>query len=158
MVKALKTLEQQVLAMRRRRPELEPAPFLGGRIAWFGPLIGIARPYQIMIEYGPVVVPPDTPLLARIPLVRVLAPRLEPRWSARDEAPLPHVFFDQKDITLSPLCLFDPDREQWSASDLIVDTTVPWTVDWLACYEGWLATGRWHGGGRHAPARGEEAA
>ena len=56
------------------------------------------------------------------------------------------------------LCLFDPDREQWCASDLIADTTVPWTVDWLACYEGWLATGRWHGGGRHAPARGEEAA
>ena len=26
---------------------------------------------------------------------------------------------------------------------------VPWTIDWLACYEGWLATGEWTGGGRH---------
>jgi hypothetical protein len=26
--------------------------------------------------------------------------------------------------------------------DLIALTTVPWAADWLACYEGWLATGR----------------
>ena len=28
-------------------------------------------------------------------------------------------------------------------------TIVPWTIDWLACYEGWLATGEWAGGGIH---------
>jgi hypothetical protein len=88
----------------------------------------------------------------------VLEPRLEPQWRAREEAPLPHVFFDAKDITLSALCLFDPDKAEWDPNDLIADTTVPWTVDWLACYEGWLATGRWHGGGRHAPRPGAEAA
>lgn len=28
-------------------------------------------------------------------------------------------------------------------------TIVPWSADWLACYELWLMTGRWTGGGRH---------
>jgi hypothetical protein len=101
--------------------------------------------------------PPDATFLEQIPLVRVLSPRLEPRWHAPDEAPLPHVFFDKDDITLSPLCLFDPDQAQWSPADLIADKTVQWAVDWLVCYEGWLATGRWHGGGRHAP-RQQDAA
>lgn len=136
--------------MRARRPEFEVAPSFGGRIAWFGPLIGLARLYRVMIEYGPVPVASTAPLLDRIPLVRILNPRLEPQWNAKDEGPLPHVFFDKHDITLSPLCLFDPDKNDWCPNDLIAHTTVPWIVDWLACYEGWLATGRWHGGGRHA--------
>ena len=150
MERAFKTLAQQDAAMRAARPEFEAAALPGGGIAWFGPLIGLARTYRVMIEYGPVPASLEAPLLERIPLVRVLSPRLEPRWNAEDEAPLPHVFFDKQDITLSPLCLFDPDRNQWGPGDLIAHTTVPWTVDWLACYEGWLATGRWHGGGRHA--------
>ena len=138
--------------MRSARPEFEVASLPGGRIAWFGPLIGLGRSYRVMIEYGPVPAAPNAPLLERIPLVRVLKPRLEPIWDAEDEAPLPHVFFDRRDIALSPLCLFDPEEDEWNSNHLIARTTVPWTVDWLACYEGWRATGRWHGGGRHAPA------
>ena len=68
---------------------------------------------------------------------------------------MPHVYFDDLDLTLSPLCLFDPDKNEWTRNDLIALTTVHWAADWLACYEGWLATGRWYGGGRHAP-RGEQ--
>jgi hypothetical protein len=151
MAHAFKTLDQQARAMRAYRPQFEHAMMPGGRIAWFGPLVGVARPYRVMIEYGPVSAATDAPLLERIPLVRVLTPRLEPRWDAPDEAPLPHVFFDKQDLSLSPLCLFDPDKDEWTPDDLIARTTVPWVIDWLACYEGWLATGRWHGGGRHAP-------
>jgi len=29
----------------------------------------------------------------------------------------------------------------------IADTIVPWTVEWLAAYEGWRATGTWYAGG-----------
>jgi hypothetical protein len=151
MARTFKTLKEQAEAMRRRWREFEAAPALGGGIVWFGPLVGPGRTYRVMIEYGPVPAPPDATFLEQIPLVRVLSPRLEPRWASPDEAPLPHVFFDKDDITLSPLCLFDPDQAQWSPADLIADKTVLWAVDWLVCYEGWLATGRWHGGGRHAP-------
>ncbi|WP_244438191.1 hypothetical protein [Afipia birgiae] len=39
----------------------------------------------------------------------------------------------------------------------IASTTVPWALDWLACYELWLMTGRWTGGGRHAGSQSAEA-
>jgi hypothetical protein len=34
---------------------------------------------------------------------------------------------------------------------LIVDTTIPWTSEWLINYEIWLPTGDWHGGGEWPP-------
>ena len=27
--------------------------------------------------------------------------------------------------------------------------TVPWTIEWLAAYEGWRTTGQWTASGRH---------
>ncbi|MBP8931241.1 MAG: hypothetical protein KBG46_08165 [Paracoccus sp.] len=39
--------------------------------------------------------------------------------------------------------------KEWNPSMSIAKTTVPWAARWLACYELWEATGRWHGGGRH---------
>jgi hypothetical protein len=89
--------------------------------------------------------------------VRILSPKLVPRFDAPEEAPLPHVFFDKEDLSLSPLCLFDPMTNEWTHDDLIARTTVPWAADWLACYEGWAATGRWYGGGRHGARKIEEA-
>jgi len=47
------------------------------------------------------------------------------------------------------LCLYDPATNEWSPDKAIAKTIIPWTIDWLACYEGWLATGEWTGGGRH---------
>jgi hypothetical protein len=32
----------------------------------------------------------------------------------------------------------------------IAETIAPWAMDWIACYELWLMTGVWTGGGRHA--------
>jgi hypothetical protein len=78
MAQKFKTLDQQERAMCARRPEFELAPILGGRIAWFGPLIGLARTYRVMIEYGPVPPHPEALFLECIPLVRIISPRLEP--------------------------------------------------------------------------------
>jgi hypothetical protein len=126
------------------------------RAIWFGPLAGLERTYRLMIEYGlPRRAAPE--MCYRFPVVRVLSPALELRFDAVEEAPLPHVYFSGPDFTLSPLCLFDIEAGEWSHDDLIALTTVPWAADWLACYECWLATGRWYGGGRHA-ARPEEKA
>lgn len=135
--------------MRRRWPEFSVTMTGPARCTWFGSLVGIMRPYRVAIEYGPPTMDTRLLLLDRIPLVRVLQPRLEFRFNDREDGPLPHVFFDAEKLQDSPLCLFDPAQHEWSAADLIADTTVPWAVDWLACYEGWLATGRWYGGGRH---------
>jgi hypothetical protein len=122
-----------------------------------GPLVGIERPYKLVVEMGLPRDPETDDLLRRFPLVRVLSPVLQPNFDAEEEAPLPHVYFYEPDLTLSPLCLFDPEKGEWSHDDFVARTTIPWAADWLACYEGWLATGRWHGGGRHAQSKPAEA-
>jgi len=147
----LKTIAEQVRAMRRRWRQFDLAEQTADRVVWFGSLVGIERPYRVAVEYG--LPGHGAEQWRRFPVVRVLSPELEPRFDAIEEAPLPHVYFDEKDVTLSPLCLFDPDANEWSHDDLIAETTIPWAADWLACYEGWLATGRWHGGGRHGRPR-----
>jgi hypothetical protein len=79
------------------------------------------------------------------PEVRVISPALI-RLPNNSEGQLPHVYPPVDDPTL---CLFDPCEDEWSATTTIASTTVPWALDWLACYELWLMTGRWTGGGRH---------
>lgn len=154
----MKTIPEQVRAMSRRWSQFDVAEQTQDRAVWFGSLVGIERPYRVMVEYGLPIDNDVDEMWRRFPLVRVLLPELEPRFDAAEEAPLPHVYCDEKDLTLSPLCLFDPDRNEWTSNDLIAFTTVPWAADWLACYEGWLATGRWFGGGRHANTGEEKGA
>jgi hypothetical protein len=43
------------------------------------------------------------------------------------------------------LCLYHPDDESWSSDSGIAKTIVPWTAEWLYCYELWLVTGVWAG-------------
>jgi len=143
--------------MQRHWPGFALAEETFDKAVWFGSLAGLERTYRLMIEYGQPTKAAADEMWRRFPVVRVLSPRLEPRFDAPEEAPLPHVYFTEPDLTLSPLCLFDPEAGEWSHDDLIALTTVPWAADWLACYEGWLATGRWHGGGRHARTPEEKA-
>ena len=63
-----------------------------------------------------------------------------------EEGQLPHVYPPLDDPTL---CLFDPVAGEWDASMQISQTIVLWALDWIACYELWLMTGKWTGGGRH---------
>lgn len=152
----MKTVRQQVIAMRRRWPQFDLAEETARSALWFGSLVGIERPYRLLIEFALPCARPDAPMSSRFPVVRVLHPPLILHPNALEEAPLPHVYFDHSHILLSPLCLFDPTNNEWSHNDLLAYTTVPWAADWLACYEGWLATGRWFGGGRHGAGIPEE--
>jgi hypothetical protein len=149
MVKKLKSLLSQVQDMAHVWPQFEVALGPGpNSVVWFGPLKGLERPFTLSIEYGL----PVSGLIQRhrvFPVVRVLRPSLVLNFDADDEAPLPHVYFEGPDYRLSPLCLFDPMANEWNPSMSIARTTVPWAARWLACYELWEATGRWHGGGRH---------
>lgn len=81
-----------------------------------------------------------------MPEVRVIDPPLR-RLPGNVEGQLPHVYPPLDDPTL---CLFDPRTDEWSPSLHIAETIVPWALDWLACYEHWLMTGIWTGGGSHA--------
>ena len=149
MARKPKSLIAQVKAMTKRWPQLLPTPGIEpGTVVWFGDLKGFERPFRVSIEFG---LPRSgsSSMCRRFPVVRVLAPQLVLNFDAEEEAPLPHVYFEAPNYTLSPLCLFDPKAGEWDTSMLIADTTVPWAARWLACYEIWEATGRWVGGGRH---------
>jgi len=146
----MRTLAQQIHSMKRNWPSFETVEMNADHVVWFGDLEGIQKPYRVMVEYG---LPKNLltdPLFRQFPQVRVLSPPLRPNFEAAEEAPLPHVYFDKEDLPNSVLCLFDPRALEWSSDHFIALTTIPWTCDWLASYEGWLATGRWFAGGRHA--------
>jgi len=112
---------------------------------WVGAVMPQFTRYTLEISYR----------LGGQPDVRVLAPVLV-RLPENVEGELPHVFPPADDPTL---CLFDPRADEWDGSMAIAATIAPWSFDWVACYELWLMTGRWTGGGRHVTAdAGLEAA
>ena len=143
----MKTIEQQISLMALHWPGFDISHRGAASVRWHGRLIGLQQAYDVTIFFALPIL--GVPLREQFPYVRVLEPRLVPNPLAPEEAPLPHVYPDKDDLPNSILCLFDPDRNEWSHDDFIALTTVKWTADWLACYEGWRATGRWHGGGRH---------
>ena len=114
---------------------------------WRGPLRPYLLSYDVQILYrAPTIIERIDPYRQQ-PLVRVMSPPLRPRHSDV-EGPLPHVYWDNRDYPA--LCLFDHETGEWTPWRLLAETTIPWALDWLACYEGWRATGEWAGGGRHA--------
>jgi hypothetical protein len=88
--------------------------------------------YRVRIEYR----------MGNAPQVWVEEPQLEQR---NPDEPIPHTYPGNRP------CLYLPGNNEWSSDKYIADTIVPWLSLWLFFYEGWLATGKWHGGGVHPP-------
>ncbi len=126
---------QQAFALHARFPDAR-GTVKAGRLVWTGLLqpTPLSRSYRVKISYG----------AREEPRVRVLE-----SLTTREGKSLPHVFRD------GTLCLHEPG--EWTDGMYIADTTVPWTAEWLANYEIWLATGDWHGGGEWPPRRRSSA-
>lgn len=62
-------------------------------------------------------------------------------------APVPHIYPNPTAPRRPHLCLFHPPSGEWHLGLPLADTIVWWILEWLVCYEGWLATGTWVGGG-----------
>ena len=77
-----------------------------------------------------------------LPYVIIDDPPLRPRPGATFTE-IPHLIFYAEKPAESGLCLFDPDGREWTPADLIADTTVLWTSEWLVYYELWHLTGEW---------------
>jgi hypothetical protein len=122
---------------------------------WLGTLKPFMLAYEVRVSYQvPLVIERIAPLRQQ-PEVRVISPVLR-RRPGDGEGTLPHVYVDRAGDPV--LCLFDHEIGEWTPFRLIAETTIPWALDWLGCYEGWRATGRWSGGGRHAePPAAKEA-
>lgn len=147
MVKPFPNIDDQTAALRRDFPSFVLLKREGNVAALRGDVKPLMRTYTIVITYRMPLVVERLDLLSTQPRVRVVRPQLLIR-PGDPEGDLPHVYW------LSPtdpiLCLFDPETSEWTPHDLLSKTTVPYAIDWLACYEGWRATGSWTGGGRHA--------
>jgi hypothetical protein len=139
-------LNRQIVTMAADYPMLKVVERTPHIAIWRGPLKPLFMTFEVEIAYRvPTVIELIDPRRQQ-PQVRVLRPPLRYRKTG-EEGPLPHVYWDRDDQPI--LCLFDPDGSQWTPMDLLTETTVKWTIDWLVCYEGWRATGEWTGGGRH---------
>ena len=75
-----------------------------------------------------------------IPEVTLLDPALQLEHPRTGEF-VPHVYWREDNARAIHTLLLRPGSHQWSSDDFMADTIVPWACDWLACYEGWLATG-----------------
>ncbi|HEX5959406.1 MAG TPA: hypothetical protein VFY92_12230 [Hyphomicrobiaceae bacterium] len=96
----------------------------------------LAQPYIIEVFWNP-------KILDR-PYVLIAEPTIAPR-PGLEFADIPHLMFNALEPTRSGLCLFDPAGREWTPADLIADTTIDWTAEWLTYYELWHLTGEWLG-------------
>lgn len=138
------TVYRDMKLMRKNWPAFYVVKNTSRSVRWRGTLQPISQVYRVEIDYR---VKRHGPEFG-VPEVTVIEPLLHRREDA-PEAPIPHHYPNLDDPTLPRLCLYDPDAAEWDPRLPIATTIVPWTIDWLACYEGWLATGSWTGGGRH---------
>jgi hypothetical protein len=92
----------------------------------------LSRLYGLRIEYGQ----------HGSPDVFVDAPDLHALAGGRR---LPHVY-SQRPVEL---CLHLPEAFEWTRSDRLDLTVVPWSALWLFYFEEWLWSDDWKGGGVH---------
>lgn len=132
-----RSIQEQASAMKRwSNFELVGLNNRANAVGWVGTVRPQFGEFKVEIVYS---------FVHPFPFVRVLEPELL-QLPGNQEGRLPHVYPQHPRPVL---CLFDPARNEWDRSMLIAETTVPWTYDWLGCYEMWTMTGKWVGGGRH---------
>ncbi|MDG4972483.1 hypothetical protein [Lactococcus lactis] len=66
-----------------------------------------------------------------------------------DDPKFPHKYEVDKKNNKVRLCLYHPNRGEWTKDQEIYNTLIPWTCEWLYYYELWLDDGKWRGGGEH---------
>ena len=144
------TIRQQVESMQASWPCFNVLQQTRWFVCWEGIVRPFSKIYRVRIflkhkRKGKVRKHVHFPPFPRVTVV-------DPFLHSRKEDPsanLPHHYPNRRCPQQPFLCLYDPKKQEWDYSYSVSDTIAPWTIEWLACYEGWLATGEWTGGGRH---------
>ena len=143
---------KQVEVMRRKWPMFRVLRRTRWSVLWEGPLRPLSQTYTVQLALQRDQNRNKATLSQTLPRVTVVNPLLR-RRPENPADPIPHHYPNQSQPELPFLCLFDPVDREWHPGRAVAWTIIPWTIDWLACYEGWLATGEWTGGGRHGPTK-----
>ncbi len=123
------TNEQQISAMHLHFPHLRLKRRDICLMIWEGSLRPsfVGFPYLTMSTYLVRIVYTSN----NIPTVRVLDPILIKGT--------PHLNYDKT------LCLYYAVDKNWGPEKFIAKTIIPWTLEWLLCYEIWQITKKWYG-------------
>lgn len=124
--------------MQAKWPQFTFEQLRGSMVRWQGDVRGFQKWYVIAVYW-------DHQHTDR-PYVVLREPALRPLEGGTFEE-IPHLMFYSEYPELSGLCLFDPERGEWSNKLLIADTTILWAAEWLLYYELWHFDGVWRGGG-----------
>ena len=120
---------QQVLRVKSLHPQFSVSATVHQAV-WTGDVTpsALSENYKVQVAYE----------RGLRPRICVLSPILKRR---QDGKPIPHTYAGDF------LCLYFPPAREWHPNKFIADTIIPWISLWLFYYEGWLATGKWLGGG-----------
>jgi hypothetical protein len=144
----MKTIDEQIEAMTKQWPGFSVTDRGTSYVEWNGILAPDKREHLVRIRHRIPLVIENVTLHDVQPRVQILRPLLE-HHPEYEEGPLPHAYRNTVEPSLPYLCLFSPEMQEWTLSDLVAHTTVFWAAEWLYFYEGWLVTKKWKGGGRH---------
>lgn len=142
-------VEKDIATVSERWPSFATVGQCDWLVHWRGKLQPFLREYEVSIVRA--YQPACRQILVRnywLPRIQLLDPKILLAHPKSDEL-VPHVYWSKSDLQNPPLCTFDPASGEWLPDMMTADTLLPWTLDWLACYEGWSASGVWRGGGRH---------
>jgi hypothetical protein len=135
--------EQQIGRMREEYPGFAVLHSTSWIVLWRGHLTPYARSYEVQLLYCAISLALAN-ITANTVHVEIVHPILTRRPSQPD-VPVPHIWPNYVMPTRPRLCLHT--NAEWTAAMYVADTIVPWSIEWLAAYEGWRATGIWHAGG-----------
>jgi hypothetical protein len=127
----IKNIPEQVAGIRSRYPNFQVS-FNHLSLKAVGPLQPTARSctYKVEVKYS----------LENKPEILVLDPKLTTNFRGDK---IPHVYSGNK------LCLYRPKYHEFTFTQNISETIIPWITLWLYYYEVWHNTGDWLGGGEH---------
>lgn len=128
------SLTAQLAALRRLYPEGRGA-VARDRLMWEQRIRPhpLCHDYLCRLEYS----------LREFPRCCVIDPQLTSLAGGRV---LPHVRSIDEPISM---CLFVYESGCWNSGMLLGKVVVPMAFFWLACFEDWLFSGEWRGGGTH---------
>lgn len=145
-------MSEQIRRMQHRFPDFRVTNNHGSVVTWEGVVRPLSQRYKLRVLFVLADVMGSMKVTVPFPRVWLVDPELQLGTDYAPDTLVPHIYPNLEDPIKSHLCLFDPVQKEWTRDMAIADTTLPWAIDWLVSYEGWLATGEWTGGGRdHGP-------